>query len=205
MRLAAIQFNTSEAESHTLDAHSMVQKLEASEAIFMFEGTTSPELHDAVLKTIEDRLVALQEPLKLQRRVLNLMVECLHNLYHHAQPADNREYASGTRPAIFFCIGRADNAYYISTGNYVSGRTADRLGTRFEKLNAMDCDALRNEYREVLASAYRPKRGGGGLGFIEMIRRSGNRLQYSFSPTAHNHYFFTLQLNVARVPCLKMD
>lgn len=197
--------NISETHNDTLDVYSMVRKLEASEAIFMFEGATSPALHDVALKTIEDRLVALQEPLKLQRRVLNLMVECLHNLYHHAQPADNREYMPGTRPAIFCCIGKADNGYYISTGNYVSSRTANSLSARFEKLNAMDCDALRHEYREVLASADRPNRGGAGLGFIEMIRRSGNRLQYSFRPTAHNHYFFTLQLNVARFPCSKID
>lgn len=59
-------------------------------------------------------------------------------------------------------------------------------------------DDLKKLYNEVMANKIFGARGGGGLGLIDVARKSTGKLNYSMD-TINNHYsFFTLNVAIKK-------
>ena len=73
------------------------------------------------------------------------------------------------------------------TANYIEVDNIAPLKAKLDKINALDKDGLRSYYKEVLDNGKYSVHGGGGLGMIDIARKSGNKLEYDFSDV--NDYF----------------
>jgi len=60
------------------------------------------------------------------------------------------------------------------------------------QVNQLDSENLKNYYRQILRNGKFTEEGGAGLGLIEMARKSGNRLTFSFKPVNENYSYFYL-------------
>jgi hypothetical protein len=84
----------------------------------------------------------------------------------------------------------------VTTMNPVSRGDVTSLMNDLEGLGALDRDQLKTRYLETLQREGRTRRGGAGLGLIEMTRRSGNVLRPGFTEIDAGHLRFTLSLDV---------
>jgi hypothetical protein len=55
---------------------------------------------------------------------------------------------------------------------------------------------LKAFYKEVLNEEEFTGSGGAGLGIIDMARKSGQKIDYSFDSVSENHCFYSLQVKV---------
>ena len=62
--------------------------------------------------------------------------------------------------------------------------------------NALDKDGLRSYYKEVLDNGQYSVHGGGGLGMIDIARKSGNKLEYDFSDVNDDFGLYILKIKV---------
>ena len=62
----------------------------------------------------------------------------------------------------------------------------------------MDKDALKVYYKEVLNNGEMSAKGGGGLGMIDIARKSGKKLEYKFDNVDNEYSFFSLNIKVAQ-------
>ena len=57
---------------------------------------------------------------------------------------------------------------------------------------------MKRYYKEVLNETEISKKGGAGLGLIEMARKSGNKLAFDFTEVNSVYSFFYLHLEISR-------
>jgi hypothetical protein len=124
------------------------------------------------------------------KRAYALVVECLENIFKHS--VLNTANDTGKQPRI--SIGRENGKIIITAGNPVPNIVQENLTLRLDKINQMDQAALKTLYETKINQELRMNEKGAGLGFIYMALKSGNRIEYSFSPLINGYLFFELRI-----------
>lgn len=163
-----------------------------------FKGDITSELLTSILQIMESKMEHMEESPKLKKKVYNILVECLQNLYHHIDDdvRNNAMFKDNNRAAIFM-IGKKKDEYSIMTGNYILSENVNSLKGRLDKINAMSRDELKAYYKEVLSNGEMSAKGGGGLGMIDIARKSRSKLDYDFQEIDGQFSFFSLNVKVA--------
>ncbi|MEQ8323048.1 MAG: SiaB family protein kinase [Vicingaceae bacterium] len=177
-----------------LDIFDFYDKMDKHNIMLSFKGNVTSELLTSILQIMESQMDNLDESPKMRRKVYNILVECLQNLYHHIDEKIVDDDIN-ERNAIF-AIGKVDEQYSIITGNYMLSENVSGLKDRLDRINAMSRDDLKTYYKEVLSNGVMSEKGGGGLGMIDIARKSGSKLDYNFSPIDDKYHFFSLSINV---------
>jgi hypothetical protein len=179
-----------------LDIYDLYHRMENDNVLLSFKGDITSDLTSSVLHIIEQRLIDLDENPKLRKKVYNVMVECLQNLYHHIDeiPVENAE-DTGKRSAIFM-VGMNSEGYTITTGNYIESSRVNGFAERLDRINAMSPDELKIFYKEILNNDERSEKGGGGLGMIDIARKTGKKLNYDFIQVSDRLSFFSLNIRI---------
>lgn len=172
--------------------HDFYDELDKHRVMLSFMGDLSPELITVLLGLVERRLEAMEPDPRACKRVFNVVMECLQNLYHH----NAQRRAGADAPHGVVMIARTDQGYSVLTGNLMHAEEVDRLRAHLDRINALDGEALRQWYRAKLADGQYSAAGGGGLGMIDIARRSGGKLEYAFVPSDRGSAFFSLNVNV---------
>ncbi|MEQ8908004.1 MAG: SiaB family protein kinase [Vicingaceae bacterium] len=171
-------------------------RMEKDNIMLSFKGNVTSELLTSVLQIMESKMEKLNEPSKVKKKVYNILVEALQNLYHHLdKQKDNSHEGFNT---VIFMVGKDDEDYTIFTGNYIKNENADKLRDRLDKINSLDKDELKAYYKEVLNNGMMSEKGGGGLGMIDIARKSGQKLDYDFQKVDDDHSFYSLNIKIAQ-------
>jgi hypothetical protein len=179
-----------------LNIYDFYDKMERSNIMLSFKGDITSELLTSILQIMESKLDNMQEEPKIKKKVYNVLVECLQNLYHHLDDVDENQ-EERVRSAIFM-IGKMDNQYNIVTGNYISNENVEGLKTRLEEINLLTKEELKEYYKAVLNNGEMSLKGGGGLGMIDIARKTGEKLDFSFLPIDNKFSFFSLKIKIAQ-------
>ncbi|HOM90289.1 MAG TPA: SiaB family protein kinase, partial [Bacteroidia bacterium] len=96
-----------------------------------------------------------------------------------------------------FIIAKAKGeGYRIITGNYIKKEESEDLKSKLEKINSMNTEELRAYYLETLSTTELSQKGGAGLGMIDIARKSGHKIVYSFDGVTDTVNFFTLEVTI---------
>ncbi len=184
-----------------LDIYDLYQKMESNKILLSFKGAITSELLTSILQIVETRMEELQDSNKERKKVFNILVEILQNLYHHIDDFDvegTAEEVNNIKSSIFM-ISRLETEYKIVTGNYLLSENVEKLKSRIDHVNGLEKDELKQFYKETLNNGEMSLKGGGGLGFIDIARKSGQKLDYNFIKIDDKYSFFTLIVRVEKV------
>ena len=85
--------------------------------ILTYKGNVDSDVINHVLDTVEDKMGEVNEQSKLRKKVYNVLVESLQNLYHHVDRVpDDFEDQKSERYGLLV-VKKVDNGYKIITGN----------------------------------------------------------------------------------------
>lgn len=172
--------------------------MEKNNIMLSFKGDITSELLTSILQIMESKMDTMEESPKIKKKVYNVLVECLQNLYHHIDENPiARASGEKDKTAIFMIVKEGDQ-YSIVTGNYMYNDSVPKMRGRLEKINQMSKEELKEYYKEVLNNGEMSEKGGGGLGMIDIARKSGQPLKFEFSPIDDRHSFFSLNINIAQ-------
>lgn len=138
----------------------------------------------------------MNEDPKVRKKVYNVLVECLQNLYHHLDEVSDSVGSEKIRSAIF-TIGKEDGKYSIVTGNYILNENIHGLKRRLDEVNSLNKEELKEYYKRVLNNGEMSLKGGGGLGMIDIARKTNEKLDYYFLEIDNKLSFFTLVIKVS--------
>lgn len=176
-----------------LDIFDIYDKMERNDILLSFKGEISSELLTSILQIMENKMVDMQEEPKMKKKVYNVLVECLQNLYHHLEESNDEEKAK----SAIFTIGKKGNDYSIITGNYILNENIQSLKKRLDEVNSLNKEQLKEYYKQVLNNGEMSLKGGGGLGMIDIARKTGEKLEYNFLEIDNKVSFFTLNIKVS--------
>lgn len=126
-----------------------------------------------------------------KKKVISTMVELLQNIIHHGFVIE--ENGKGTQ-GVFFITKETDK-FCLNTINYVSNEHIPILEKKLSYINSLDQQGVEDYYNETLFDfAATTKKGGGGLGFIEMKQKSNHNIEYTFDKINDEYSFFSLKI-----------
>ena len=154
------------------------------------------ELLTTILQIMESKMEHLEEKPKIKKKVFNILVECLQNLYHHIDQDDVVHIPTEEKSALLM-IAKSPQNYQITTGNYMKSTDVGDLRSKLELVNGMDRAELKAYYKKVLNEGKMSPKGTAGLGMIDIARKSGQPLEFSFMPVNDKTTFFSLAVKIA--------
>lgn len=159
--------------------------------ILVYEGEFTQEITKSVLAMAERNMDSSGEESSIKRKVFNVMVECLQNIVKHADDVEENHSA-------IFMIGKHENEYLIVSGNPIKKEEIDGLKSKLENINGLDKDGLKALYKDIIKNTEISDKGGAGLGFVDMARKSGQPLEYDFLDMDDSNAFFCLKTSIKR-------
>lgn len=70
------------------------------------------------------------------------------------------------------------------------------MQTRLDEINKLSKEELKDYYKAVLNNGQMSAKGGGGLGMIDIARKTGQKLKYNFMPIDDMYSFFSLNIKI---------
>lgn len=181
-------------ETKMLDIHDYYHQMQSNDIVLAYKGNVSGDLFNCILQLAENKLDKIELSPKLKKKVFNILVEVLQNIYHHLDEMESQE---DQYQSILFTLAKLDDGgYSIMTGNHVSLDKVSSLKNRIDEINSLSSDQLKSVYRERLNNGDISEKGGAGLGIIDIVRKSGDKLIYDFKSVNKFYSFFSLQVRV---------
>lgn len=182
--------------SHTIDIFEK-EVGKSGVVLHYFVGEITEEVLTETLKSVEALLEEKEVDFKKSRKVYNILVEALQNLFHHTDAQASEELNKGhQKKTVKFILAQKNEEYNIFVANYIFKDNIPSLKSKIDKVNGLDKQGLRDYYKEVLNNGQYSEHGGGGLGMIDIARKSGNQLDYSFEDVNEDYGLFTLTIKV---------
>jgi hypothetical protein len=171
-------------------------ELSTGNMILYYKGNVDSDVINHILDTVEDRMVEVNEQSKLRKKVYNVLVESLQNLYHHVDKVpDGFEDQESERYGLIV-IEKVIDGYRIITGNFVHVGNIDKLEEKIKRINKSSHEEIKELYKFILNHQRISAKGGGGLGLVDIARKTGNKLEYAFKEYDKNYSFFYLDILV---------
>jgi Family of unknown function (DUF6272) len=183
---------------HPLNIFDFYTRMRDNHILLSFKGEITPDLLSSILQVMELKMEQLKEDTILKKKVFNILVEALQNLYHHLGEIEIPDHiANDDSRAAILMIGKKESAYFLVTGNYIANDKITPLKDRLDKINSMNKEELKAFYKDVLSNEGFSDKGGGGLGMIDIARKSGKKLDYRFEEITTAYSFFSLEISIA--------
>ncbi|MBN2214972.1 MAG: SiaB family protein kinase [Bacteroidales bacterium] len=171
-------------------------KLSKGDVVLAYKGSITSDLINDVLEAVEKKLDEVNEEGKTRKKLYNVLVESLQNLYHHIEETHEGIEEELDPKFGVLVIAREDGEYKVITGNFVNSSKIKFLKEKIDKINSLNKDELKDMYKFILNHQKLSAKGGGGLGLVDIARKTGTKLVYSFYNYNDNYYFFNLEIKI---------
>jgi hypothetical protein len=183
----------------SFDVNEYYSKLQENDVILSYKGSITSEIINNILEDIENKFMEIDEVNIVKKKVYNVLVESLQNLFHHAEEIPDVLNDADYNNVKFgiLVIKKIEKNYLIITGNFINSNRIKPLKEKIDKINSLSQDELKDMYKFILNHQKLTAKGGGGLGLVDIARKTGNKIDYSFLSVNKDYCFFNLDINVS--------
>jgi hypothetical protein len=164
--------------------------------ILSYKGNIDSDVINHILDTVEDKIVETKEQAKLRKKIYNVLVESLQNLYHHVDRVPDDFEDQTSEKFGMLVVKKVEGGYKITTGNFVLSDNIEKLEEKIKRINRSTQDEIKELYKFILNHQRISAKGGGGLGLVDIARKTGNKLDYTFIQYNDKYSFFYLNILV---------
>ena len=177
-------------------AYDFYKVMQESDVTFAYEGEITHEITKAFSSLAESHIALTNESNAIQKRVFHVMVESLQNISKHS--SERKSANSMYDGQGIFLVTKDDQEYNITTGNVVLNEKIPALKEHIEKINSGNKKTLKELYKKKIKFGKLSDKGGAGLGFIDMVRKTGEQLIYTFLDLNDKKSYFVLTSTIFR-------
>lgn len=170
--------------------------LNKGEVLLAYKGSITSELINDVLEAVEEKLEQSNEVGLTRKKIYNVLVESLQNLYHHIEETHEGINENLDPKFGILVVQKENDLYKVSTGNFISSNKIKFLKEKIDKINSLSKDELKDMYKFILNHQKLSAKGGGGLGLVDIARKTGHKIEYAFYNYNGNYYFFNLTIKI---------
>lgn len=149
-----------------------------------------------ILDSVEQKTEQANDPPRIRKKVYNVLVESLQNLYHHVDKPPQDYTKEAPRRFGMVVVKRNEKGYNITTCNFILREKVKKLEDMLKKINQASQEEIKEIYKFILHHQKITPKGGGGLGLVDIARKTGNDLIYEFYNYDQDYAFFILSINV---------
>ncbi len=161
------------------------------QVLLSYSGKGSDELISNMIELAKDKLDRIESNVTVKKRVIHIIIEILQNIYHHQAEFSLVDYQS----FVFYMIQK-EEAYILVSGNYIPSDKTQLISDWIEHFSTLSSIELKKAYRRQLTNGAFTRRGGAGLGLLDIIRRSNGNVNYRVIPADKGHSFFLMEVKI---------
>jgi len=180
----------------SFNVESYFSGLSGGNPILYYKGSIDSDLINRVLDTVEEKLISSNDSPKLRKRVYNVLVESLQNLYHHVGAVPEGFEDQTSEKFGILSVNKVHDGYRIITGNFIRTDESEELEKKITRINNSTHNEITELYKFILNHQRISIKGGGGLGLVDIARKTGNKLGYVLKSYDEDTSFFCLDILV---------
>ncbi len=170
--------------------------MNAHEVTLAYQGEINHQIIKVFTSLTEEQLSEYSESLSVQRRVYHVMIECLQNITRHAANRNKGKKEERNRGIIM--VRRNQSEYKVITGNLIGNSGIEKLRNQIDYINSLEKSELDELFKRQILEGKFSHKGGAGLGFIDIKRKTGVILEYQFFPVSDKSSFFLFSSTIPR-------
>jgi len=164
------------------------QTIRNQNIMLVYEGEITQTITKAFSSMTEQNIDDEMDSSRTKKRVYHVMVECLQNVAKHADEETTGEPEIPGRG--IFMISNNEDKYMVTTGNIVANDKIEMIKGMLDKFNSLDPDEIKAEYKRMIKASRLSEKAGAGLGFIDIVKKTGNNIEYYFDSINDKTSFF---------------
>jgi hypothetical protein len=189
--------DTNDKQSSLDFVYDFYVKMKKNRINLAYEGEITHQITKAFTSLTENNMALDDDPNTVQKKVFHVMVECLQNISKHAE---NRHSVITSKDGRgIFMVSKGEHEYNVTTGNIIRNDKVPELKKMLENINSLDKEGLKNLYKQQMREGRLSEKGGAGLGFIDIVRKTGEKLIFSFLDIDESNSFFVLTSTISRI------
>jgi hypothetical protein len=173
----------------------LLKNLQNDDLIFAYAGSISDSITHKIIELTQSNIDSAGNFVKLKNKISFLMAECYQNVARHSKYSVSDESLNEHNSGFF--VRSIGNTFHIASANVINNNLISSIKEKLDKVNSLTPEELKLLQKEVLSEGRLSDRGGAGLGIIEMARRTGQKICYSFEPINSENSLFFLQLTIS--------
>jgi hypothetical protein len=168
--------------------------LESQGIFFYFTGPLSQNILKDIVKNLQIKKELLETDPSTLRRLISVIIELTQNMMQYSLGATTLNGADSVLSvgSGFIALGRKDNLFFVTCGNKIHKEQVPEIRDRLTHLQKMTPEQIKKYYIEQLNRAPLDPDEIGGLGFIEMAKRTSKPIQFEFDPIDEENQFISI-------------
>lgn len=164
-----------------------------SKSILSYQGPLSFSTIDWLLSEFKMASQDHELSFKTYKKMISIMIEALENITKYSDQFQcNGDKKSGFCPSCH--ISHNTSSIEIVTKNPVKNEDVNPLRTKIDDVNKRSREELKELYKTTITNGEFTAKGGAGLGFIEMAKTAGNKLEYNFEDLSKDYSLYTFRV-----------
>ena len=176
-----------------MDLYDLRNEFDKSGIMMCFNGPFSHSIIEETGKAMRNHLVAENIAQAAVLDVFAVYIELAQNVRNYITV---RSISPLEAMSSIIAIARQGEKYAVSSGNMVLNSDGETLLTRVNEVNSLSPEEQKRQYRELLRRDTAPGALGAGLGFLEISKRTSEKLVCSLRRVDDTYSFFTLTASI---------
>jgi hypothetical protein len=166
------------------------------EEILSYRGPLKYDTIGELINDLKRKVPGLKLKLVVYKKLLLIMIESLENILKYNENFDPNSFIR-TNYSQEFKIERNNEKYFLRSTNVVLNKDIPRLKEKINQVNSLDNNGLKKLYKSTITNGRFSRKGGAGLGFIEMAKISTEKIQFNFKMInkEFSYYKLTVVIN----------
>ena len=153
-----------------------------------------PQTIDEILCDIENILSDV--PKKIKKRTFNITVELIQNINLHATTSAPGHLSKYEKFGFYILCKMTNFVTRITTGNFVDKAVKNDIEYYLRYLKGLSAKQMKDLYFKIFELNHNYK-GGGGLGFIDIAKKTNNNFNFKFINYNLELYLFIFNATVS--------
>lgn len=162
-------------------------------AILAFSGVISQDAIVGLGDVLRSEL-HLAHSLSIVNKIFAIYIEMAQNILHYSNEqvdCNGKYFGKGT-----ILVFNTSEGYELVSVNLISEKQHRYLEKKCNLINSLNKDDIKEFYLKRRRKIAETESKGAGLGFIDIVRRSGNPVVFDFESAGEEHYYFYLRSKI---------
>ena len=178
---------------NTKTTYSLFKQLEKDNLSLIYQGNFSNFVLGMATELIKQHSESDKGFISLRNKLSFLVVESFQNIVRYA---DSHRAKEVNLSHEMFMTRNVDETFNIITSNLIENKKIGLVKGKIDEINKLDKKGLKELYIKILTNNKISPEGGAGLGFIEMVRKTKEKIDFDFQKLNDELSFFYFQIKL---------
>lgn len=148
-----------------------------------------------ITQKLKQCMTDLNEPIGIYKKLLTIIIESLENIMKYTEKNGAQSSVFNCHPPTFKLI-KNSGYYSVKAANPIRNSDIQALKKYIDYINGLNKKDIKGLYNTTIANGVFSEQGGAGLGMLEIIKASDNKIDYTFDELNNDYSCFTINVEL---------